>query len=100
MAQYPNRRVWDGTGLSFALRCLFSGFFGKLALPSNRVNVKPACPKLSIVYGPAASCSVSLERLAPVVLLLLILMRQGTASLEWVLGGGQGQPTTGDHGSC
>ena len=89
------RRLWGGTDLSFTLHCLFGCFFGKLALPSNRVNVKPACPKLGILYRPAAACSISLERLAPVVLLLLLLVRQGTASLEWGLGGWPGRADNG-----
>ena len=62
------------TDLSFTLHCLLSCFFGKLALPSDGVNVKPACPKLSIIHRPAAACSIGLERLAPVVLLLLLLL--------------------------
>ena len=95
-----NRRLRGGTDLSFTLHCLFSCFFGKLALPSNRVNVKPARPKLSILHKPTAACSISLKRLAPVVLLLLLLVSQGTASSEWGLGVGQGRPVTGDHGSC
>ena len=86
MVQYQKRQLWGSTGLSFTLRRLFSCFFGKLALPSNRVNVKPACPKLGILYRPAAACSISLERLAPVVLLLLLLLLIPiAAAVRWCL---------------
>ena len=100
MAQCYKRRLWGGTGLSFTLRCLFSCFSGKLALSSNRVNVKSACPELSILHRPTAACSISLERLASVVLLLLFLVSQGTASSESGLGASQGKPTMGYYRSC
>ena len=97
VAQYHKSRLWGGTGLSFTLRCLFSCSFGKLALSSNRVNVKSACPKLSILHRPAAACSISLERLASVVLLLLFLVSQGIASSESGLGARQARPTRGNY---
>ena len=96
VAQYHKSRLWGGTGLSFTLRCLFSCSFGKLALSSNRVNVKSACPKLSILHRPATACSISLERLASVVLLLLFLVSQGIASSESGLGARQGRPMRGN----
>ena len=98
MAQCYKRWLWGGTGLSFTLRCLFSCFFGKLALSSNRVNVKSACPKLGILHSPATACTIGLERLASVVLLLLFLVSQGTASSESGLGVSQGK--LGYYRSC